>query len=213
MQGGNVMWENASLSKTKNLNYLLNHWEDWKKQLINEIKGKELINDDIGLSTVIRWHDSGDFLSEKYLNIAMDIARITPNVQHYAYTKEYEMSKGANKPDNFIFTHSFGGQSDKMINPSADKHAQVVPRELFKGLIVKNKETEIWDYTHAGAEEEFKNKLAQHYNIDRNNILTFKEMIKTPVSNESKWHVIVTPSNADTAAIRNDVLGIYLLEH
>jgi hypothetical protein len=213
MQGGNVMWEAASLNKTRNLNYLLNYWKEWKSQLLNEIKGKELLNDEIGVPTVIRWHDSGDFLSEKYLAMAMDIARETPDVKHYAYTKEYELTKGANKPENFIFTHSFGGQSDKFIDPTADKHAQVVPRNLFKGLLSKNKETEVWDYLYDGAKDEFKQKLATQYNIDKNNILTFKEMIKIPESNEMKWHVIVTPSNADTAAIRKDVLGIYLLEH
>jgi len=212
MQGGNVMWEAASLSKTRNLNYLLNHWREWKSQLINEIQAIKLRNDEIGVPTVIRWHDSGDFISEKYLAMAIDIAKQTPDVQHYAYTKEYEMTKGANLPNNFIITHSFGGQSDRFIDPTSDKHARVVPKELFKGLLQKNKTTNLWDYTSPEAEDEFKNRLAQKYNIDKNTILTFKEMVKTPQTNK-KWNVIVTPSNADTAATRADVLGIYLLEH
>lgn len=38
-------------------------------------------------------------------------------------------------------------------------------------------------------------------------------MNKIPEEGNNKWNVIVTPSDADTAAHRKDVLGVYLLKH
>ena len=59
-----------------------------------------------------------------------------------------------------------------------------------------------------------KNAMAAFYEIDVNTILSFEEMMG---EDENKgvniWNVIVTPSDADTAAHRNDVLGVYLLIH
>jgi hypothetical protein len=38
-------------------------------------------------------------------------------------------------------------------------------------------------------------------------------MLKKPEQGKNLWNVIVTPSDADTAAHRQDVLGVYLLIH
>src|SRR5690606_25759188 len=86
-KGNYIRVPDVSLHRLKMLNYVVNNWDLFEKRLLNEIESKELINTQEGVGTLIRWHDSGDFFSEKYLLGAFEIAKKTPNVQHYAYTK------------------------------------------------------------------------------------------------------------------------------
>jgi hypothetical protein len=191
--------------------------------LIDEIETAKMLNEKKGIKTIMRWHDSGDFISDKYLALAMDIARRTPDVLHYAYTKMVSMVKKADVPKNFVFRFSVdsGAPETSQINKTTDKHADVVPRELFKDLMHKDKKmvkgkkepVNIYQFNSKEALNEFKNRLAKHYSIDVNTILTFKEMMNTPEEGSNKWNVIVTPSDGDTAAHRSDVLGVYLLIH
>jgi hypothetical protein len=220
-KGRSVMYDNAVLSKSRILNFLLNHWEEFKYKLIDEIETARMGNEKKGITTIMRWHDSGDFLSEKYLDLAMDIARRTPTVTHYAYTKMVSLAKGANVPSNFIFRFSVdaGAPENHLIDKLKDKHADVVPKELFKDLmhttkvLVKKIEKNIWHYNSPESREELKNRVAQYYEINRSTVISFDEMTKIPEQGVNKWNVIVSPSDADTPAHRNDVLGVYLLIH
>lgn len=222
-KGRSVMYDNAAISKTRILNFLLNHWDAFKYKMIDEIETAKMINEKKGLKTIVRWHDSGDFISDKYVDLAMDIARETPDVLHYAYTKMVSSAKKANVPKNFIFRFSMdtGSPETSLIDKYVDKHTEVVPKELFKGLLHAEKEQikgkkelkNVWHYNSKHDLDELKTRLAKHYGIDVNSIISFGEMLKTPEQGENKWNVIVTPSDPDTAAHRNDVLGVYLLIH
>ena len=87
-KGGYVQWKSSSLSQTRVLNFLLNDWEGFKAKLLSELSaitktaGKKVMGKKY--NAILRWHDSGDFISEKYLQIAFDIAKLTPNILHYA---------------------------------------------------------------------------------------------------------------------------------
>jgi hypothetical protein len=59
----------------------------------------------------------------------------------------------------------------------------------------------------------FKSRLAQKFNIDKNSILTYDEMMAKPKGTEPKWNVIVVPGDGDDSANRADVNGSYLLFH
>jgi hypothetical protein len=210
-KGNYVMFERSSINKTRILNYLLNNWEDWEVVLTNEINNIAIKNKKNQIDTVIRWHDSGDFLSPKYLQLAMDIARKTPDALHYAYTKQVSMVSQADKPENFLFRFSFGGQEDKSIDVSTQKHAVVIPRELTKDIMKHSV------YTVPNGEQILKDRLAQKFGLDKSTILTFQEVMNIPYDKTKeqapKWNVIVTSKDSDNAAIRKDVLGIYLIEH
>jgi len=73
----------------------------------------------------MRWNDSGDFYSMVYLKKAFSVAKKTPQVIHYAYTKQIELVKSVKWPDNFIFIYSYGGKLDHLINPKVDRHCKV----------------------------------------------------------------------------------------
>lgn len=222
-KGRSVMFDNAAISKTRILNFLLNHWDAFKYKMVDEIETAKMGNDKKGLKTIVRWHDSGDFISDKYLDLAMDIARETPDVLHYAYTKMVSSAKRANVPSNFVFRYSLdvGSPETGLVNKYEDKHTEVVPKQLFKDLVHSKKEPikggkefkNVWQYNSKHDLDELKNRLSKQYGIDINTIITFGEMQKIPKQGENKWNVIVTPSDPDTAAHRKDVLGVYLLIH
>jgi len=243
-KGNPVIWENSSLDRTRILNFLINHYDAFKSKLLNEILDAEALNDKKGLKTIIRWHDSGDFISERYLGIAIDIANNTPNVLHYAYTKmvgyvkKYAQEHEEGLPSNFIFRYSVDADAPEndLINRKEDLYADVVSKELYKPYMhtvkvpvidpktgkqkmAKNTKKElkpvfdtVYRYNSEKALKAFKEKMGEVYDIEPSSILTFNEMPEDE-GQPNQYNVIVTPSDADTAAHRRDVLGVYLLEH
>lgn len=77
----------------------------------------------------VRIHDSGDFYSPKYLDKWLEVMKLNPDVQFYAYTKmvkvfkDYE-SKGL-MPSNFTYIYSYGGKQDSLITKERERHSKV----------------------------------------------------------------------------------------
>lgn len=215
-KGGYVQYKASSLSQTRILNFLMNDWQGYKEQISTEITRIAEKNNKKGVKTVLRWNDSGDMLSDKYFEIVMDVARITPDVQHYAYTKEVQKAKSyTNLPKNFLFNYSFGGLQDKGLVSDSDKISVVVPDILVKDFIVKTPEEEgsKWVYKDEVALMNAKKKISAKYNIDVNNILSIDELGKTPKGEKDQYSVIVLPGESDLSASRDDVRGTYLILH
>jgi hypothetical protein len=212
-KGGYVQWKDSSLSQTRILNFLINDWAGYKEQMITELNSIVSKNKKKNVKTVLRWNDSGDMLSDKYFEIVMDVARLTPDVQHYAYTKEVNKAKSyTNLPSNFIFNYSHGGLQDKKLTTKTDKIPVVVPDVLIKSFIAKNEENK-WTYKSARDLAEAKNKIALKYNIDIKSILTIDELSRTRMGKKDQYNVIVLPGESDLSASRSDVKGTYLILH
>ena len=231
-KGSAVQYENASLDKMRALHFLLNHWDKYKAKIIGEINARYQKGLTNGYRTIIRWHDSGDFISEDYLKLIIEIATLTPNVLHYAYTKMVHIVKANELPPNFIFRFSIdaGAPENDLIDKLKDKHAEVVPKAIFKDYTYTQKEPvlnskgmqmyekgkpkmkTVYYFKSDTALAQLKSVMASFYSIDANSILAFSEMPEEETG-VNKWNVIVTPSDADTAAHRQDVLGVYLLIH
>lgn len=77
----------------------------------------------------VRIHDSGDFFDADYLRAWLTIARQTPDVLFYAYTKAVAMLKavGPEAPPNFLWCYSLGGKQDHLVDRERDRHADVFP--------------------------------------------------------------------------------------
>jgi hypothetical protein len=58
-----------------------------------------------------------------------------------------------------------------------------------------------------------KSKLASKYNMSKDSVITYDEMMKIPVGSEPKYNVIVKPGDGDDSANRADVIGTWLLIH
>ena len=217
-KGGYVQWKASSLFQTRMVNFLLNDYVGFKAKLLNELNNSVKIKTKKGVKVVLRWHDSGDFMSEKYLQMAYNIARATPDVIHYAYTKRVGMVSASDKPSNFVFNFSKGASAPEEGQIQVgSKQSIVVPKQTFQDLMHKDDKKKKWVFNTPQDEETFKRKMSLKYGIDEDSILTYDEMVKLPydqnVDIEPKWNIIVVPGDGDVSAMRKDVLGTYLLIH
>ena len=221
-KGGYVQWKSSSLSQTKIVNYLLNDPEGFKNQLIAEISKQKTNKGKKGVQVAIRWHDSGDFFSNQYLNLAYDIAKRFPEIQFYAYTKMASVA-GSDKPSNFIINFSSGAtpEQEGQVDLSITKHSKVVDLSIFEDLVRRNAENKL-EYI-PGKIDELKKRIADKYKIDKGTILTYDEWKakprKIPLAGVGEtvkpgpWNVIVKPGDGDESANSLDVIGTYLLMH
>jgi len=209
--GGYVQYEGPWLSSTRTINFLMNDYDGFKQKVVTELKAAVAKNKKEGKKVVLRFHDAGDFFSATYLLMAFDIARSIPEVRFYAYTKQVDMVNQHmdKKPENFIFNYSKGGTQDRGVDFDTQKHSKVVPWVLFKDLkVVKGELMSPEDIA------KIKERIAYHYNIKIESIITYDELVKMPVGAEkNKYNVIVRPGDGDDAAAREDVIGTYLLIH
>ena len=230
-KGGYVMFPASSMSSAQALNFLVNDPEGYAEMVnkeIQTIKAKLVkVEKKSGnkVQLVVRWHDAGDFFSKEYLDFAFDIANQNPDVQFYAYTKVADAATGA-KPNNFIFNFSSGakrGEEKKIeIHRGAGhtvKQGLTVPKELFWDLIARNGNSIVKDakgrtqFKDDNAFDEFKDRLATTYKLDPNSIISYDQMMATPVSNKPQWNVVVQPGAGDRGANRKDVINSFLMFH
>jgi len=233
MKGSYIMFPGVSMKSAQTLNYLLNDPEGFKAELIGEISkaiakwdnftDKDFNKGDVEVS--IRWHDSGDFFSPEYMDMAWDVAREFPNNLFYAYTKIADVANSEDKPDNFVINFSAGASSTQsnLVNISAVKHSQVVPKDLFYDLIARKGIKLIKNAAGAtqfrGPEEwnELKDRLAEKYDIDVDTILSYDEFVEKKMNKtlgtKPKWNVTVLPGEGDVSATDPTVKGTYLMFH
>ena len=220
MKGGYVQWKASSMAQTRVLNFLLNDPEGFKHMMEQELGKAQRKYASGGTKVVVRWHDAGDFFSSEYLDVAYDIAAMFPDIDFYAYTKMASAAQ-AQRPANFKMNFSQGAKrgEEKQINFVKTKHSKVVARDMFYDLVAREGTTLIKDakgrmqFKDANALDEFKARLAGHYQIVPDSIITYDEMMNTPEGKTQKWNVIVMPGDGDDSANRADVLGTYLLFH
>jgi hypothetical protein len=221
-----IVFDGPWKTMSQNLNFLLNDPQGFEEQLSHEIQGQYLAYKRQRVQVNVRWHDAGDFFSDAYLQMAIRIAKRFPEVKFYCYSKMANTIT-ADLPPNFDPNWSEGakGEQRKIIKIHQQqtgkrvKHSQIVPREMFKGMLervpdptdLKGKE-KMWAWKD-GAIEPFKDRLAQEYNLERDTILTYDEMMEFDDDGVPRWNVIVIPGDPDTSANRRDVIGTYLLEH
>lgn len=78
--------------------------------------------------SAVRIHASGDFYSQSYFDMWLEICRQNPNVEFWAYTKSlnYWIARLDVIPSNLILTASYGGKFDNLISKYNLKHAKVI---------------------------------------------------------------------------------------
>lgn len=220
MKGSYVMFKAVSMGLARMLNFLLNDPTGFANKLNAEITAAKAKMAKKNAKVVVRWHDAGDFFSAEYLDMAYGVANANPDVGFYAYTKMADVATGA-RPKNFNMNFSGGALSsqEKKIDFKRVKHSKVVPKDMFFDLIARDGNNLKKDakgrmqFASPANLEQFKSAMAQKYAIDKNSILTYDEMMKTPVGDKPQWNTIVMPGDGDNSANRNDVVGSYLLFH
>lgn len=76
----------------------------------------------------VRIHMSGDFYSQDYFDMWLDICRKHPEVEFWAYTKslQYWINSINKIPANLILTASRGGRDDELIDKYNLKNVEVI---------------------------------------------------------------------------------------
>ena len=126
-RNGTYLFRNVKGRHIQNLEYTLYHLEEWQAQMLSEVQHKKMIGKHV------RIHDAGDFYNDEYLLAWLEIARQTPDVTFYCYTKEVSRFKRLvepNCPVNFRYLYSMGGKEDHLINKEVDRHADVFPDDV-----------------------------------------------------------------------------------
>jgi hypothetical protein len=126
-RNGTYLFSNVRGRHIQNLEYTLYHLEEWQQQMLSEVQHKKMIGKHV------RIHDAGDFYNDEYLLAWLEIARQTPDVTFYAYTKEVSMFKRLvepNCPINFRYLYSMGGKEDHLVDKEVDRHADVFPDDV-----------------------------------------------------------------------------------
>lgn len=217
-------WEKAA----KTLNLLVNDPAGFESMMCRELAKEEAKWTKQGFDLSVRWHDAGDFFSDQYLELAYSIAKKFPNIRFYCYTKLADVALGE-KPDNFIANWSEGAapEQNKIIKKYEAQFGQlkrsiVVPKSMFDKYTEyrkfpdpenpkKSKVELAWN--SEGAFNSFKRDLVLNYNIPKESIVTYHQLVNTPRGNEKIWNVIVRPGDGDSGANRNDVDSVFLLFH
>lgn len=222
LKGGYLQYPESSMKQTRMLNFLLNDPKKFFAMLKTELTDKENKAEKNNVKIVVRWHDAGDFFSEQYKNLFFDVVKEFPNVLFYAYTKVASVALSA-MPDNLVMNYSQGAKPTErqQIDFKTQKHSVIVPKQMFMDLMVRRERAD--DETGKTVKslvfktpldlETFKNRLTAKYGIEKNSILTYAEMLKTPFGQRNQYNVFVVPGEGDVSASRRDVHGTYLLVH
>jgi hypothetical protein len=122
-RNGTYLFPNVKARHIANLEYVLGDPDGWRDQMLAEVGKPKMVG------RYVRIHDAGDFYSEDYLRLWIDIAVRTPDVTFYAYTKEVSLFKrlAGEIPENFRYLFSYGGKEDRLIDRETDRHADVFP--------------------------------------------------------------------------------------
>lgn len=217
LHGFYVMYPHTYDALTRRLNYLLNSPDEYEKKLFDELaqlaKEHKAVKGSVN-KVILRWNDSGDFFTKKYIEIAeraiKNLQDAGYNVASYAYTKMANVAKG----DHFDMpaTFSMGSSPEQIsqVNLKKQKISVIIPKPLFKGL----KPTMVDDL------EKIKVIIVNDPDIKRqdptikiNNIITYYQLKKMAEGDVAKWHVIVPKGAGDEAAMRKDVKAVLLLQH
>lgn len=236
-RGGSFVQFNAvSERQTRILNLLYNRPMELKQKLIDEIGERINKNKKQGIKTSIRWHDSGDFMSEGVTHLYYDIMNHfedEPMVDFYAYTKSIEMMKGHEEqgivPKNFTQNYSYGatGKGEKAIDPTKDKFSEVVPENVVIRFlervpvidektgkpVIKDGKIVTKFAIKDGKDDELKAAVKQSEVYKENGLplITIPEYLEGDYSKPS--NVVILSGEPDTPANDKTIIGIYLIEH
>jgi len=196
-------------SMTRRLNYMINHPDKYEEMLYEGLKEKCIYHDALKgyePKVLFRWNDSGDFFSRTYRLMAHRVIRRLRgegyNIDDGAYTKVADAANDEEFGGRVAWsTGGKAGEANKL--KGSNKVSEWIPTELLAGLDVKKIDDK----------QKIKDIAAKHFRLERGDILTYSEMMRTPEGPDPKWHVIVTPGDGDDALYRADVMTILLTQH
>jgi hypothetical protein len=209
LKGNYVRFSNAYDSFTRRLNYLLNFPKEFEEGLYDEIKQKCIEHKAFKgykFKVAIRWNDSGDFFTKKYVQIAHSVInRLLKegyNVEDFLHTKVADVA--ADTEFTTIPSFSLGG-SKKELN-------KISKNQKLSDLITPD-EYGRFDLDRLDDITKLKQAIANKLGVSSKMVLTYDELMRTPVSKSPKWYTITTTDDGDDATRRSDVKINFQVKH
>jgi hypothetical protein len=238
MQRFYVMLDGKILKLINRLNLMMNDPDSYAKLALRELKTAAYDASLDDKTLMIRWNDAGDFFSEKYFNICLDVTKKLLDagfkVKSYAYTKVakyYKMGVDAGMIMNF----SMGSNARELqqINPKESKISIILPESVFKNDIFVKVKGDIQKDENGKAKflsEEsrvlLKQRILDYYksNSDKEHLwvkdvinldnLKYTDELPRQQEERFKYNAIVLPKgDSDRPSQRSDVRVTILLEH
>lgn len=125
-RSGTYRFSNVLAAHERNLQMVLDDLDGWGRAMAEELAHRRY------QGRHVRVHDSGDFFSDAYLAMWLEVMRLRPGVEFYAYTKEVSRFRRLVEPEpppNFRWVYSLGGREDHLVDRDRDRHADVFPDE------------------------------------------------------------------------------------
>lgn len=118
-------FSNVHAAHVRNLARTVDDLDGWTADMIDELTARRYRG-----GKWVRIHDAGDFYSDAYTEAWLAIARATPDVTFYAYTREVDRFRRLVEPaapPNFLYLFSLGGREDRLVDRDVDRHCDVFP--------------------------------------------------------------------------------------
>ncbi len=221
-RGRYVIQSNVFVKQTRILNLLLNYPDKFEKLLKRELEIIAIKNS--GKKIVFRWNDAGDFFAKKYFEIATKITKELNaegyKFESYAHTKMGDIYNLNDPNVTLNFSVDAAEKEKSKVDLSMAKTSEIVPQDLFKDLFLRKGPN--FDVDEKGklipvnndSINVLKQRISDKYNVDINTLLTYDEMLKTPIGDEKSLNVIVMPKGeGDISAQRKDIKRTFLLYH
>lgn len=222
-RGNYIQYPASFVNKTRILNFLLNHPDKFEQVLEHEIEIEILKNEN--KRVVLRWNDSGDFFGKKFYEIATNITRNLIekgyNFQSYGYTKMGDIINVDDPNMTLNFSDNANKKETEKVDAGNIKGSKIVPQTLFDDLFVRNSRGKIMtnaegklEYKDPNGLDTLKDRISKKYDVDKNRLLSYDELLKTPEGKPNQYDVIVLPKGeGDVSAQRKDVKTTFLLFH
>jgi hypothetical protein len=238
MNGFYIMNDGKNIKLVNRLQLMMNNPDIYKKMAYRELELFAFNANRDNKQLKIRWNDAGDFFSETYFMIAVEITKELLkryNVESYAYTKIakfYKMGIEAGMVMNFS-----EGAKEKEKKELGDlknvKMSVILPQEVFKEFFIKKQRYFLKDETTGktkfkseSGKELLKQKIINYYNthpdpdygyinneLSMDNLFYTDELPRT-LGKPNEYNCIVLPGgDSDRPAQRRDVRFTILLEH
>ena len=226
LKGFYIMSKGKNLKLTQRINMLVNHPKEYESRMLKELRKFAFDAELDNKKLKIRWNDAGDFFSDVYFNIAVNITNELKklhgkHIESYAYTKSGKYIALGEKHGLTMNFSMEGKPSEREgVNLKKTKLSIIVPRDVFKGIFErKTKDQSINQFVdfESGREELKKRiweKYKDQYNIDLDSLKYTDEIISKAEGKKYKYNAIILPhGDSDIAAQRRDVRISFLLEH
>lgn len=232
-KGHYIMNDGKNLKYIQRLNMLLNDPKEYEELILDELDpeaykiSRQSRKEGKDIKLVIRWNDAGDFFSQRYFDVALNVTKKLKkqgyNIESYAYTK---VGKVANIADpDFLMTFSTDATKREkgQVDVTTTKSSPIVPKAVFakfftpKGSHWVTGEDGKPIFKTDKAKEELRASIWSKYHKEFGipyDSLVYTDELPAKQGEKFQYNVIVLPQgDSDVGAQRKDVKVTFNLQH